>query len=94
VAGEAEGAGAGEAPAKKTKAPARAAVADFMKDVWASPALSVIVGAKPQPRTEVTKKLWAYIKKHGLQDKKERRTSTATTRCAPCSGSRASRCSR
>jgi upstream activation factor subunit UAF30 len=59
--------------AKKTKAPARAAVADFMKDVWASPALSVIVGSKPQPRTEVTKKLWAYIKGHGLQDKKERR---------------------
>ena len=36
-------------------------------------ALSEVVGAKPMPRTELTKKLWAYIKKNGLQDKKNRR---------------------
>ena len=38
-----------------------------------SNSLAVIVGAKPLPRTEVTKKIWAYIKKHNLQDAKERR---------------------
>ena len=46
--------------------------AAFMKPVQPSTALSEIVGSKPIPRTEVTKKLWAYIKKNGLQDKKKR----------------------
>ena len=44
-----------------------------MKPMYASPALSVIVGSKPLVRTDVTKKLWAYIKKHGLQDQQNRR---------------------
>ena len=35
--------------------------------------LAEVVGSKPIPRTEVTKKLWAYIKKNGLQDKKNKR---------------------
>ncbi len=43
-----------------------------MKPVQPDSALSEVVGAKPIPRTEVTKKLWAYIKKKGLQDKKKR----------------------
>ena len=47
--------------------------AAFMKPVTPSAALSEVVGAKPLPRTEVTKKLWAYIKKNGLQDSKNRR---------------------
>jgi chromatin remodeling complex protein RSC6 len=47
--------------------------AAFMKPVTPSAALAEIVGAKPIPRTEVTKKLWAYIKKNGLQDKKNKR---------------------
>jgi upstream activation factor subunit UAF30 len=47
--------------------------AAFMKPVQPSAALSEIVGSKPIPRTEVTKKLWAYIKKNGLQDKKNKR---------------------
>ena len=47
--------------------------AAFMKPVQPSAALSEVVGSKPIPRTEVTKKLWAYIKKNGLQDKKNRR---------------------
>ena len=46
--------------------------AAFMKPVQPDSALSEVVGAKPIPRTEVTKKLWAYIKKKGLQDKKKR----------------------
>ena len=45
----------------------------FMKPMQPSEELSAIVGAKPLPRTEVTKKLWAYIKKNGLQDKKNKR---------------------
>ena len=47
--------------------------AAFMKPVQPSAALSEVVGSKPIPRTEVTKKLWAYIKRKGLQDKKNRR---------------------
>ena len=64
-----------KAAAKKpaAKKPARKANAAFMKPVQPSPALAEIVGAKPIPRTEVTKKLWAYIKKNGLQDKKNKR---------------------
>ena len=52
---------------------ARKANAAFMKPVTPSGALSEIVGSKPIPRTEVTKKLWAYIKKNGLQDQKNKR---------------------
>ena len=47
--------------------------AAFMKPVQPSAALSEVVGSKAMPRTEVTKKLWAYIKKNGLQDKKNKR---------------------
>ena len=43
-----------------------------MKPVQPDATLSAVVGSKPIPRTEVTKKLWAYIKKNGLQDKKKR----------------------
>ena len=52
-------------------AKARKANAAFMKPVTPSAALSEIVGVKPIPRTEVTKKLWAYIKKNSLQDPQE-----------------------
>ena len=44
-----------------------------MKPVTPDPTLAAVVGSKPMPRTEVTKKLWAYIKKNGLQDKKNKR---------------------
>ena len=55
------------------KAPARKANAAFMKPVTPSATLAAVVGDKPIPRTEVTKRLWAYIKKNGLQDQKNRR---------------------
>jgi len=58
--------------AKKAKSK-RKPNAAFMKPVSPDAALSEIVGSKPIPRTEVTKKLWAYIKKNGLQDKKNKR---------------------
>ncbi len=64
--------------AKKTaKKSARKPNAAFMKPMTPSPALSEVVGSKPIPRTEVTKKLWAYIKKNKLQDAKNRRNIKA-----------------
>ena len=59
-----------KAPAKKA-APAkkRTPNAAFMKAMTPSAALAAIIGDKPLPRTEVTKKVWEYIKKNGLQDK-------------------------
>jgi chromatin remodeling complex protein RSC6 len=51
--------------------------AAFMKPMTPSGALAEVVGSKPLPRTEVTKKLWAYIKKNGLQDKKNKRMINA-----------------
>jgi chromatin remodeling complex protein RSC6 len=48
-----------------------------MKPMTPSPQLAAVVGSSPMPRTEVTKKLWAYIKRKGLQDQKERRMINA-----------------
>ena len=48
-----------------------------MKAVQPSAELSAVVGDKPIPRTEVTKRLWAYIRKHGLQDTKNKRNINA-----------------
>jgi len=49
----------------------------FMKPMQISDALAKVVGSKPIPRTEVTKKLWAYIKKNKLQDKVNKRMINA-----------------
>ena len=49
----------------------------FMKPLSPSPTLAAVVGGSPMPRTEVTKKLWAYIKRNGLQDKANRRMINA-----------------
>ena len=65
---------------KKT---ARKANAAFMKPMTPSDALSEVIGDKPMPRTEVTKKLWAYIKRKGLQDKKNRRMINADENLRP-----------
>lgn len=46
--------------------------AAFMKPVQPDSAMSAVVGSAPLPRTQVTKKLWAYIKRRGLQDKKKK----------------------
>jgi upstream activation factor subunit UAF30 len=51
--------------------------AAFLKPVQPDAKLAVIVGSKPLPRTELTKKLWVYIKKNGLQDKKNKRMVNA-----------------
>ena len=62
--------------AGKKKAP-RKANAAFMAPVTPSDKLAPVVGAKPIPRTEVTKRLWAYIKKNKLQDQKNKRNINA-----------------
>jgi len=51
--------------------------AAFMKPMNVSEQLAVIVGDGPMPRSEVVKKLWAYIKKNGLQDQKNKRNINA-----------------
>lgn len=58
-------------------APKRAVNSAFMKALTPSPALAAIVGATPLPRTEVTKQVWVYIKKHNLQDATDRRMINA-----------------
>jgi upstream activation factor subunit UAF30 len=67
---------AAKKPAKKARAK-RTPSAAFMKPMMPSAALSMVVGSKPLPRTEVTKKLWAYIKRNKLQDAKNRRMINA-----------------
>lgn len=58
-------------------APKRTPNAAFMKPMTPSTELAAIVGAKPLPRTEVTKKVWEYIKKHKLQDAANKRMINA-----------------
>jgi upstream activation factor subunit UAF30 len=65
---------------KKKTGAKRKPNAAFMKPMTPSEDLAEIVGSKPLPRTEVVKKLWAYIKKNGLQDAKERRNINADDR--------------
>lgn len=64
-------------PAKKKSTSKRKPNAAFMKPMHPTPQLAAVVGSSPMPRTEVTKKLWHYIKRKGLQDQKERRMINA-----------------
>ena len=57
----------------------------FMKPVQPSEHLAKIVGTAPLPRTEITKKIWAHIKKHKLQNPKNKREILADD-CAPGNG--------
>jgi chromatin remodeling complex protein RSC6 len=72
---------AAKKPAKKAAAPkkktARKPNAAFMKPLTPSATLAEVVGKNAMPRTEVVKKMWAYIKKNGLQDKKNKRMINA-----------------
>ena len=61
-----------KAPAKKVAAKKRTPNAAFMKPMTPSASLAAIIGDKAIPRTEVTKKVWEYIKKHNLQDAAKR----------------------
>jgi len=82
---------AAKKPAAKKKAPAKKKAKRkpnpaFMKPMTPSDALAAIVGKKPLPRTEVTKKIWAYIKKNDLQDAKNRRNINADDKLKPIFG--------
>lgn len=59
----------------------------FMKPVQVSETLATVVGNGPMPRTEVTKKLWDYIKKHKLQDQKNKRNILPDDKLARVLGS-------
>ncbi|MDD3179054.1 MAG: SWIB/MDM2 domain-containing protein [Opitutaceae bacterium] len=65
------------------KKSARKPNAKFMAPVQPDAALSAVVGEKPLPRTELTKKLWAYIKRKGLQDSKNKRQINADANLLP-----------
>ena len=67
----------GKKAAKKKGGAKRKPNAAFMKPMQPDAALSAVVGTKAIPRTEITKKLWQYIKRNGLQDAKERRMINA-----------------
>lgn len=69
--------------AKKATKSKRKPSAAFMKAMTPSAALAAIVGEKALPRTEVIKKLWVYIKRHNLQDKKNRRAINADAKLRP-----------
>ena len=71
--------------AKKTEGAAkkRAPSAAFMKPMSPSPELAAIIGSEPVPRTEVTKKVWEYIKKHDLQDPAKRTMINADDKLRP-----------
>ena len=79
-----------KAAAPKKKAAARKPNAAFMKPVTPSVTLAAVVGPKPVPRTEITKKLWAYIKKNDLQDKTNRRQINADAALKAVFGGKAS----
>ena len=64
-------------PAAKKPAVKRTPNAAFMKAMNVSAALGAVIGSAPAPRTEVTKKIWAYIKKNGLQDAANKRMINA-----------------
>jgi upstream activation factor subunit UAF30 len=55
----------------------------FMRPMQPDAALGAVVGNNPMPRTEITKKLWGYIKRNGLQDAKERRMINADDKLKP-----------
>ena len=78
-----------KAPAKKAAKKGgakRTPNAAFMKPMTPDGQLAAVVGANPMPRTEITKKLWQYIKRNGLQDSKNRRAINADDKLRPVFG--------
>jgi upstream activation factor subunit UAF30 len=62
----------------------------FMRPMQPDAALGAVVGNTPMPRTEITKKLWAYIKRNGLQDQKNRRQINGDEKMKAVFGGKAS----
>jgi upstream activation factor subunit UAF30 len=75
-----------KAPAAKKAAVKRAPNAAFLKPLTPSPLLAAVIGAAPLPRTEVTKKVWDYIKQHNLQDAANKRNINADAKLKPIFG--------
>ena len=82
-------AAAPKAAAAKKPAAARKPNAAFMKEMTPSAPLAAVVGAKPLPRTEVTKKIWDYIKKNKLQDSVNKRLINADEKLKAVFGGKA-----
>jgi len=80
-----------KAPAKKAakKKSARKPNAAFMKPLTPVGPLAAVIGSAPLPRTEVTSKIWAYIKKNKLQDSVNRRNINADDKLKPLFGGKA-----
>jgi upstream activation factor subunit UAF30 len=85
----AKAAAAKPAAAKKPAAAPRKPNAAFMKPMTLSPVLAAVIGAAPIPRTEVTKKIWEYIKKHKLQDEANKRNINADDKLKAVFGGKA-----
>ena len=79
---------ASKKPAKK--AAKRKPNAAFMKPMTPSATLAAVIGSSAMPRTEVTKKIWGYIKRNGLQDKKNRRNINADDKLKAVFGGKSS----
>jgi upstream activation factor subunit UAF30 len=82
-----KGAKAGGSKGKGTAGQANSA---FMKPMQPDDALGAVVGHHPLPRTEVTKKIWEYIRHHDLQDPKDKRTIRADAKLKPVFGGKSS----
>jgi len=82
-------AAAKKAAPKKAKAKRKPSAA-LMKPMTPSATLAEVVGSKPIPRGQITKNLWAYIKKHGLQDQKNKRVINADDKLKKIFGGKAS----
>ena len=74
--------------AKKSSGRRRAPNPAFMRPLQPSPQLAAVVGNSPMPRTQVISKLWAYIKRNGLQDARNRRAINADEKLRPLFGGR------
>ena len=75
---------------KKAKGKKRKPNAAFMKPMSPSSTLAAVIGSGSMPRTEVTKKIWGYIKRNGLQDKKNRRNINADDKLKAVFGGKSS----
>jgi upstream activation factor subunit UAF30 len=69
--------------AKKSSGKKRAPNPAFMRPLQPSAKLAAVIGNSPMPRTQVISKLWAYIKRNGLQDSKNRRAINADEKLRP-----------
>ena len=72
--------------AKKSAGKKRKPNAAFMKAMTPSSTLAAVIGSNAMPRTEVTKKIWGYIKRNGLQDKKNKRMINSDEKLKPVFG--------